>query len=215
MRKYKFHYVYRITNTTTDYYYYGSRSTNLSPSEDIGIKYFSSSSNKLFIQDQKENPKDYHYKIVRIFESSREDATELEVQLHKKFDVKNHPKFINKANQTSVGFMFDTTGCDFGEQFAKDISIRQTGKSNSFYGKHHSIETIKQIKEKTTGKNNHFYGKKHSEETIKIIREKSAKSAVGKKYISNIELQKVRIVLPEELDKYLNSGWIIGRKKFI
>jgi len=90
-------------------YYYGDRSCNCHPSEDIGIKYFSTSTLKLFIQDQKNNPQDYKYKIIKVFETCREDAKQLEVDLHKKFDVKKHDKFINRANQTASGF--DRTGC--------------------------------------------------------------------------------------------------------
>jgi len=44
----KFHYVYRITNIITKMYYYGDRSCDCHPSEDIGIKYFSSFTNKFF-----------------------------------------------------------------------------------------------------------------------------------------------------------------------
>jgi len=104
-RNYKYHYVYRITNIITNMHYYGDRSCNCHPSEDIGIKYYSSFTNRLFKQDQKENPQDYKYKIIKIFETCREDAKQLEVDLHKKFDVKNHPKFINRANQTSSHFV--------------------------------------------------------------------------------------------------------------
>jgi len=87
-------------------YYYGDRSCNCHPSEDIGIKYFSSFVNKFFKVDQLNNPRDYKYKIIKIFETRREDAKQLEVKLHKKFDVKNHPKFINRANQEVSGFSF-------------------------------------------------------------------------------------------------------------
>jgi len=89
-------------------YYYGDRSCNCHPSEDIGIKYFSTSTLKLFINDQKTNPQDYKYKVIKIFETNREDAKQLEVNLHEKFDVKNHSKFINRANQSGGGF--DRTG---------------------------------------------------------------------------------------------------------
>ena len=67
MKNYNYHYVYRITNTVTGYHYYGSKSCDEQPKENIGIKYFSSSSNKLFIQDQKNNPQDYKYKVVKEF----------------------------------------------------------------------------------------------------------------------------------------------------
>ncbi len=111
MKNYNYHYVYRITNTVTGYHYYGSKSCDEQPKENIGIKYFSSSSNKLFIQDQKNNPQDYKYKVVKEFKTCRIDATAFEIKLHIKFDVKNHPRFINKVNQTSK--KFDTTGIDF------------------------------------------------------------------------------------------------------
>lgn len=107
-KEYKYHYVYRITNIVTGYHYYGSKSCNEKPIENIGKKYFSNSTVKLFIQDQKNNPQDYKYKVIKTFETSREDAMGLEVKLHKKFDVKSNPKFINKANQTSK--KFDTAG---------------------------------------------------------------------------------------------------------
>jgi len=151
---YKYHYVYRITNTVTEMYYYGDRSCNCYPSEDIGFKYFSTFSNKFFKIDQQNNPQDYKYKIIKIFETCRKDAKQLEVDLHKKFDVKNHPKFINRANQTSSKF----------------DSSHMVGPKNHFYGKTHSSKTkdmlSQQRKGKNLGKENHFYGKKHSNKTL-------------------------------------------------
>lgn len=102
----KYHYTYRITNIKERMYYYGVRSCDCLPKEDIGVKYFSSSK-KEFIQDQKENPQNYKYKIVKMFDT-RVEAVEHEIFLHKKFDVKLHQKFYNETNQTSINF--DTTG---------------------------------------------------------------------------------------------------------
>jgi len=118
------HYVYRITNIVTDYHYPGCRSAEI-PEEDIGIKYFSSSTNKLFIQDQKNNPDDYKYKIVYTGDN-RKDAISFEVKYHKRLDVKNHPKFLNKANQTSSGF--DTKG---SIQTLKSNQKRSTSCTNT------------------------------------------------------------------------------------
>jgi len=61
-----FHYVYRISNILLDKHYYGYRKTQNDPILDIGIKYFSSSKDKEFIKDQKKNPQNYKYKIIRI-----------------------------------------------------------------------------------------------------------------------------------------------------
>ena len=58
----KQHYTYRISNTLINKHYYGTRSTGINPKDDLGYKYFSSSSDKEFIKDQKDNPQNYKYK---------------------------------------------------------------------------------------------------------------------------------------------------------
>ena len=102
-----YHYVYRITNLVEGKHYYGKRSSRVLPDQDIGIKYFSSSSDKQFIQDQKQNPQNYKYKIVARFDTAKE-AINMEIRLHEIFDVGRNPKFYNKAKQSSTGR--DTTG---------------------------------------------------------------------------------------------------------
>jgi hypothetical protein len=103
----KTHYVYRISNIVLNRHYYGARSTKYSPKEDLGIRYFSSSHDKEFLKDQKVNPQNYKYKIIKSF-SSREDAILLEIKLHNRFDVGVNPNFYNRSKQTSTGW--DTTG---------------------------------------------------------------------------------------------------------
>jgi len=105
-RVYKKYYVYRITDIVNKKYYYGSRGAE-NPLLDIDKKYFSSSRDKLFISDQKENPKNYKYKIIRIF-NTREEAIRLEIKLHNKFNVGINESFYNKVKQSSS--KFDTTG---------------------------------------------------------------------------------------------------------
>ena len=106
-KEYKYHYTYRITNIVEKKYYYGVHSCNCLPKEDIGVKYFSSSKNKAFKDDIKENPQNYKYKVVKIFDT-RKEALEHEIFLHTKFNVKLHKSFYNDSNQTSIGR--DTTG---------------------------------------------------------------------------------------------------------
>lgn len=60
-------YVYRITNTKENKHYYGSRITKFPIDEDLGVRYFSSSTGLDFTQDQKINPQDYKYKVVKTF----------------------------------------------------------------------------------------------------------------------------------------------------
>jgi len=99
--------VYRITNLVEKKHYYGYKSSKIHPSKVIGVTYFSSSTNKVFKRDQKNNPQNYKYKIVGIFNTPKE-ALEREIRLHKKFDVGVNKKFYNNAKQTSKSF--DTTG---------------------------------------------------------------------------------------------------------
>ncbi len=51
----KYHYVYRITNTVLRKHYYGSRTSKIRPNLDLGVIYFSSSTDKNFLKDQKLN----------------------------------------------------------------------------------------------------------------------------------------------------------------
>lgn len=99
----KYHYVYRITNTKENKHYYGVRSSKVEPKLDLGINYFSSSHDKEFIKEQKENNFLFKYKIVKIFEN-RIDAMNLEIKLHKKFNVGKNIKFYNRCIQTSTYF---------------------------------------------------------------------------------------------------------------
>jgi len=117
----KYHYVYRITNIILGKHYYGVKTCKCDPHNHIGIKYFSTSKNKDFILDQKENPQDYKYKVIRIFKT-RKEAIELEIKLHNKLDVGRNESFYNGAKQTSTGW--DTTGmAEYFDEKGKSIFI--------------------------------------------------------------------------------------------
>lgn len=101
-----YYYVYRITNKLLNKHYYGSRGSKIEPELDLGIKYFSSSTDKNFIKDQKLNNTNYKYKIIKTF-LNRKDMIKFESLLHKKFDVRNNKNFYNKANQTETSFLVE------------------------------------------------------------------------------------------------------------
>lgn len=175
-----YHYVYRITNTKSNTHYYGSRSSKCHPSKDLGVLYFSSSSDKEFILDQETNPTYYKYKIIKCFDS-REYATEYEIFLHEYFNVKNHPSFYN---QTSSGF--HTQGYKHTANALEKMSKAKKGKPNiSFKGKHHTEESKRLIgiKSKQRWANNPhpMKGKSHS----LMTRKKMSKSGKGKRQGSN------------------------------
>jgi hypothetical protein len=101
----KYNYVYRITNKILKKYYYGVRGCNVEPKLDLGIKYFSSSSDSDFRDDQKNHPENYKYKIVRICSTS-DEADALEIKLQEKFNVGKSESFYNRSTRTSMGFTF-------------------------------------------------------------------------------------------------------------
>lgn len=98
-----YHYTYRISNTKENKHYYGVRSSKVEPKLDLGIKYFSSSTDNMFIKEQKENKSIFKYKVIKMFEN-RIDAMNFEIKLHKKFNVGKNLKFYNMCNQTSTRF---------------------------------------------------------------------------------------------------------------
>ena len=85
-------------------HYYGFRGTFLNPEDDIGVKYFSSSSDKDFIKDQKENPEKYKYKII-IRTHDKTLAQSFEIKLHKYFMVGTNDNFYNRATQTHIALI--------------------------------------------------------------------------------------------------------------
>ena len=115
----KFYYVYRISNLIEHKHYYGFRSTKFLPKNDLGIRYFSSSRDKEFIKDQKQNPQNYRYKIVKLFQNYK-DALNFEILLHEKFNVSTNESFYNRAKQTATGF--STAGSTISEEHKRKIS---------------------------------------------------------------------------------------------
>ena len=129
------YYVYRITNIVLRKHYYGKRKTSIAPILDLGVNYFSSSHDKEFIKDQKTNPQNYRYKIIRVF-NTNESALLLEIKLHKRFNVGKNKSFYNMSNQTSTRF----------------DSCRHLKK--------HSSKTRKLLSEQRLGSLNHAFGTK-------------------------------------------------------
>jgi hypothetical protein len=104
------------------------------PEEDLGIRYFSSSTDKIFRLDQKENPSNYKYIILKRFKS-RIAALNLEIKLHNEFNVNVNPKFYNKAKQSSE--KCDTSGTIFinGKQIKSEEYKKQNKIKYHSYGK--------------------------------------------------------------------------------
>ena len=180
----KYHYVYRISNIELNKHYYGVRSSNIEPIKDIWFKYFSSASDQQFINDQKNNPHNYKYVIVSIF-NLRKEALELEIKLHNKFNVGVNPSFYNKSKQASL--KYDTTGTTFilSKEARNKISkalkdkpkskthIENVIKNHGMRGKKHNEISKKMMSINTSGEKNPMYCKKHTIESINKMKESS------------------------------------------
>ena len=109
-------------------------------------------------------------KIILETFSTREEALQAEVDLHKFYQVDKNPHFANKARQKTTGFYY---------------AEKKFGEDNPFYGKSHTEETKKIIRQHQIenngyirnrrsykGENNPFHGKTHSEETRNLLKQK-------------------------------------------
>ena len=176
----KYHYVYRISNILLNKHYYGVRTSNVEPKYDLGLKYFSSSTDKDFINDQKENSQNYKYKIIRNYKT-RKEAVNLEIKLHNKFNVGINEVFYNKSKQTSTGW--DTSGLklsDYRDYTISDETKEKLRKAN--LGKTDSEET--KLK-----KRNKLLGRPVSEETrnkIGLANSKRKRTEEEKRHLSEI-----------------------------
>jgi hypothetical protein len=126
------YYVYLIIDTLTGKMYIGSRKTTIPPEEDLGIKYFSSSTDKDFIQLQKKYPNRFVYTILKTFKSHK-DAIKYEAKLHKKHDVADNPMFYNKARQTEDFYVPSREVYERNKKKFKE-SLHQKGEKNSMFG---------------------------------------------------------------------------------
>ena len=74
-------------------------------------------------------------------------------------------------------FAYSSRGRVMSEETRRKLSVsrmgRFTGKDNPFYGRHHSPDTIENMKKKLSnmmaGDNNPFYGRHHNQETKRLI----------------------------------------------
>ena len=149
----KYHYVYRIKNIKENKHYYGSRTSINVPKEDLGVIYYSSSSDKDFINDQKINKENYKYIIVRCF-NNRKDSILFEMYLHNKFDVAKNEKFYNKSHQTSTGFLYGMLGKKQPKKTRNIAAIKAAETMNKIKENGLTIRQTAILKKVNTMKNN-------------------------------------------------------------
>ena len=204
-----FHYTYRISNIKLHKHYYGVRSSKVEPKKDLGIKYFSSSKDKEFMRDQKENPHNYKYKVIFVYKT-RKEAINSEIKFHNKFDVGVNESFYNRAKQASTGF--DTTGTSWNMSENGKNNIRKSlfergghkGENNPRHGAKLSKETKNKIS--NTLLNNDYVD---SEETKK----KKSESAKNRPPMSKDTRDKISKIHKNKKVKQETIDKMIATKK--
>jgi hypothetical protein len=122
-----YHYTYWITNTKLHKHYIGVRTSKISPIHDLGVKYFSSSLDEEFMEDQKSNQIDYEYRVIGVF-TTRKEASKNEIELHETYGVGRNPKFYNQCKATSSGF--DRSEIKHTEKSRKKMSVSKKNMSD-------------------------------------------------------------------------------------
>lgn len=197
-----YHYVYRITNISSCKHYYGKRSSNIIPEKDLGVKYFSSSTDKKFIHDQKTNPQKYKYKIIKLFKTATE-AVEFEIKLHRKFNVGINENFYNKSNQTSSGY--DTTGM---------VSVKDKNGNTMIVSKDDTRYLSGELVRLWLGKTHSDMSKSKIGKSNSISQLGCRNSNYGNVWISYPEFNLCKRVKKELINLYYEQGWVISRKGF-
>jgi len=183
------------------------------PEEDT--KYFGSFRDKTF------NPTE---KTILFVCETREEAMEIEIELHDFFDVAVNPQFANRSKQTST--RFDSTGVprteaqkqvhsekmigkNVGktrtEEQKKAQSERNSGEKNPMYGVPRTEETKKKMSVAKSGEKNHMFGVPKTEEWKKAMSERmSGEKNPGSKAIIAIK--------PDGTQRHFVSGTEAARE---
>jgi len=155
----RYYYAYRVTchhPASPEKYYYGCRSSRVPPEADTD---YWSRSHFLAAARTRYGPEWFTKKVVSVHRN-REEALAKEIKLHAHFDVKNHPRFFNRANQTST--KFTTAGAPSAATREK---ISATMKRNLVGVGRHASEATRAKLRSVRGTFAPFAGRAHRPET--------------------------------------------------
>jgi group I intron endonuclease len=151
------HYVYKLTDKTTNEYYFGSRTCKCNIEDD---GYMGS------MVTWKPNKNNLIKEVIKSDFKDRQSAIEFESELITNFikDTLNRNYFIPTRE---VGFYGHTHSEQTKLKTANTMSGKHAGKNNPFFGKTHSEQTIKKM-------SNSLIGKTHSDSTKKKMSESAS-----------------------------------------
>ena len=200
-----FGYIYITTNTVNGKKYIGQHKA----SEFKGNEYLGSG--KILKQAIEKYGEDKF--IVEMLHSceSREELNEMEEYYIQKYNAQKSSMFYNirrGGERGPGGPMFK--GHKHSDETRQRMSDNRKGANNSNYGNrwHQSDELKRKHSQISSGEGNGMWNKHHSDSTKQLIGAKNSAHLKGRKWISKDGKRK--FVHPEELENYLNSGWVEG-----
>lgn len=156
-------YVYRVTNKITGQFYVGSKIAK----GEIGIDYFTSSTNKEFRNDFIQNPQNYI--CEKLFESENTQEV-LDFETNQIIDSKESNLCLNKTFYKNNHLYPTGHAWNKGRKMTADELKDHSNRMKATMNKE---STRKKLSESHKGKD-YNKGHKHSEETKRKIREKRA-----------------------------------------
>lgn len=212
----KYHYIYKTTCKVNNKFYVGMHSTDNLDDGYIG------SGKRLWNSIRKHGKENFEVEILEFFDS-REDLRKREEMLVNE-DLIQDPLcmnlqtgggggFINEAHQLKCSLAGTQAAAKSGKN---QMQLRWLWKNDEEWAKRHSMNKSKALTGKDNGK---WTGRKHTEETKNKMRYShknqgvgQANSQFGMKWIYNEYEKKSIKVHKDELQSWLDQGWILGRK---
>lgn len=190
-------YVYRVTNKITGQFYIGMKATsNRWTGTEIGVDYFTSSTNEAFKKDFQENTQ--NYTVEKIFEGKLEDVIKLEGDLI--IQNKDNPLILNKALQHN-GKLCAVPNCHRTPETRKRISDAAKKR------KPISEETRKKMSEKRKGRKAWNKGVKYTEEQKQNLKTWQPGRVVSEKTRAKLSKALKGRSFSEDWKKNLSKAW--------
>lgn len=196
-------YVYRVTNKITGQFYIGMKATSSYwTGTEIGVDYFTSSTDTVFREDFKKNPQNYI--CEKLFEGALEDVEKLEGDLI--VANKENPLILNKAFQHN-GKICSLPGCHRKPEAKKRMS--EAAKKRAPF----TDEQRKRMSESRKGRKAWNKGVKYTEDQKKNLKTWQPGRAVSDKTRARLSAALKGRKFSDEWRKNLSKGWEKRKEK--